>query len=283
MISTTADATHFVNCRGRIELSDCRFANQKDDATNVHGVYTIITGRPDPRSVEVRLMHHQQVGRHPADIGHVMQFVKRDTLLPCHHATVTGVRRINKERTVLTFAEPLPTAVGDSDAVLDLHWIPSAVVLRRCELSGNRARGFLVSVASPTLIEDCTFRVPGAAILVEGDANFWFESGPVADLTIRNNRFLACNFGVWGGAAIQVSPGIKPTFRRSPRYHRNITIEKNRFEVFFPVLVQAHSVDGLVFRDNEVVSSTAYPARKPDLKPFAISDCSNVTLPADAR
>nr|AIA93734.1 CAZy families GH110 protein [uncultured Shewanella sp.] len=38
VVSLTADATHFVNCRGKIEMTDCLFENQKDDATNVHGL-----------------------------------------------------------------------------------------------------------------------------------------------------------------------------------------------------------------------------------------------------
>ncbi|MCX6937955.1 MAG: right-handed parallel beta-helix repeat-containing protein, partial [Verrucomicrobia bacterium] len=40
--SITADATHFVNCRGKITMVDCLFEVQKDDATNVHGLYAKI-------------------------------------------------------------------------------------------------------------------------------------------------------------------------------------------------------------------------------------------------
>ena len=38
MISITADATHYVNCGGYIRMIDCVFENQKDDATNIHGM-----------------------------------------------------------------------------------------------------------------------------------------------------------------------------------------------------------------------------------------------------
>ena len=38
ILSATADATHFVNCTGHIELGHCLFENQKDDATNIHGL-----------------------------------------------------------------------------------------------------------------------------------------------------------------------------------------------------------------------------------------------------
>ena len=42
MISAAADATHFVNCTGTVELKDCAFFSQLDDATNVHGIYTLV-------------------------------------------------------------------------------------------------------------------------------------------------------------------------------------------------------------------------------------------------
>ena len=34
VISTTADATHFVNCKGDILIENCRFENMLDDGTN---------------------------------------------------------------------------------------------------------------------------------------------------------------------------------------------------------------------------------------------------------
>ena len=41
MISITADATHFINCKGFIRMTGCTFTNQKDDATNIHGWYSV--------------------------------------------------------------------------------------------------------------------------------------------------------------------------------------------------------------------------------------------------
>ena len=43
VVSAAADATHFVNCSGYIHMYNCRFSNQTDDATNIHGVYYRIT------------------------------------------------------------------------------------------------------------------------------------------------------------------------------------------------------------------------------------------------
>lgn len=278
IISTTADATHFVSCRGKIELSDCVFENQVDDAANVHGIYTKITGRPDSCSVEVRLVHTQQTGRHPAEVGHSMQFVSRDSLLPIYEAKVSSLCRINREYTVLTFAQPLPECVEKGCAALDLYWQPAETIIRRCTLSGNRARGILISVGGRVLIEDCKFHVPGAAVLIEGDANYWFESGPVSDVTIRNSSFANCNFGPWGTAAIQVSPGIESPSSHSERYHRNIRVENNHFEAFFPTLLDVKSVEGLRFKGNTFAPSASYPARHAGGEKFNIVACSEVEV-----
>ena len=39
LVSSTADATHFLACRGLIKMDSCIFENMLDDATNVHGFY----------------------------------------------------------------------------------------------------------------------------------------------------------------------------------------------------------------------------------------------------
>ena len=41
LLSTNADATHFINCRGKIEVARCKFVQMMDDASNVHGIYNI--------------------------------------------------------------------------------------------------------------------------------------------------------------------------------------------------------------------------------------------------
>ena len=73
------------------------------------------------------------------------------------------------------------------------------------------------------MVEDNHFHNPGAAILIAGDANYWFEAGAVRDVTIRNNHFDNCNYGVWGQACIEISPEIEPANRAgrdlSPEYH----------------------------------------------------------------
>lgn len=54
MISITADATHYVNCGGYIRMIDCVFENQKDDATNIHGLYMAVERVTGPDKLLLR-------------------------------------------------------------------------------------------------------------------------------------------------------------------------------------------------------------------------------------
>ena len=40
--SLAADATHFVYCRGKIEIRNCLFERQLDDAVNINGIYDLV-------------------------------------------------------------------------------------------------------------------------------------------------------------------------------------------------------------------------------------------------
>jgi hypothetical protein len=49
-----------------------------------------------------------------------------------------------------------------------------------------------------------------SAVLIEADAEGWYESGPVRDVTIRNNEFIDCAYqGGPGNAVIAINPSNK--------------------------------------------------------------------------
>ena len=61
--------------------------------------------------------------------------------------------------------------------------------------------------------------MPG--ILIEDDAEGWFESGPVRDMTIRNNKFIGCG--------IEINPHTESN-KPEEWVHENIRIEGNFFD-----------------------------------------------------
>jgi len=277
IVSLTADATHFVNCGGQVVLEDCLFELQKDDATNVHGIYVRIVERLAPDTVLVKLVHPQQFGFDFIAKGQTLELVKGPALVTYAHPVVKRVERLNKEYTRLTFAAPLPDSVAIGDA-LAATGDYAALTIRGCTIRGNRARGILLNSRGPTVVENNYFHTAGAAILFEGDARFWYEQAGVSDCLIRNNVFDACNYGVWGHALIECRAGIEPAFRAESRYNRNIRITGNTIRHFHPALLNFYSVDGLTFTDNVLQPSTAYPSWKPDAPRYVTADCDRVQL-----
>jgi hypothetical protein len=280
IVSTTADATHFVNCRGKIEMEDCVFEQQKDDATNVHGLYARIMRLLAPNRFEVRLIHPQQAGVDFVKVGTRLELTQGPSMQSLGYAKVKAVQRLNKESTIVETEQPLLADIKPGDCVADADANTAEVLIKNCLLRGNRARGILLGSRGRMVIEDNTFHIPGAAILFEGDARFWFEQSGVRDVVIRGNTFDNCNYGVWGQACIDVKSGIADEFKKTTRYNRNITIEDNLFRVFSPLpLLCVYSVDGLTFRNNRLERTQAYPAGAAKPEPmFDITDSDHVKV-----
>ncbi len=274
LVSTTADATHFVNCSGLVTLEDCVFEHMLDDAVNVHGIYSVITALPDARRIEVRLMHPQQAGVPLYAPGDRLTIVDRETLLPKTAAIVEAVQFINGKYALLTLAEALHSGAGEGDALENSGSMPD-VLIRRCRTGWNRPRGFLLNTCGKVLVEDCEFHNSHHGIHIAGDANYWYESGPVRDVTIRRCHFEDCGYG-FGGTPICIRPSIKRPEENPECYHRNITIENNQFNCFAPGLVSAVSVDGLRFRNNRWRLTGNYQPWEGDRPELLCRACRNV-------
>jgi len=277
IVSCTADATHFVNCTGEILLDGNLFENQMDDATNIHGIYEQISKRLDSNTVISRLVHPQQYGFKTFKVGDKVEFVHGKSMITFHENKIKNVEVINKEFKKITFVSDLPEAlVGDAIAVVRDY---PEIKIRNNYIGKNRARGMLLNCRGKTVVENNIFHAPGAALLFEGDACYWFEQGGVRDCTIRNNFFDNCRFGVWGKGVIAVAAGIKEELEKS-RYNRNIEIYGNTFKIFDDCpLLDVYCVDGLKWHDNKIIKTRDYPAREfKNSKRFNISHSDNIDI-----
>ena len=280
IVSTTADATHFVNCRGKIELVECLFEQQVDDATNIHGLYAKITRLLAPNRFEACLVHPQQEGVDFVKAGTRLELTAGPSLSPLGFAIAESVRSINKQYFIVETKGPLPDSVKPGDCIADADANTADVLIKNCVIRGNRARGILLGSRGKTVVEGNTFHTPGSAILFEGDASFWFEQAGVRDVVIRGNTFNNCNFGVWGKACIQVGSGIAAECRKTSRYNQNILVEDNLFRVFGPQpLLLIYSVNGLRFLGNRLERTHEYPAvATEDGGLFQITDSDRVDV-----
>ncbi len=276
IISITADATHFSNCSGTIQMLDCIFENQKDDATNIHGIYAVIDTILSPHEMIMQLKHSQQHGFDFLKPGVSLELTDARSLITYGHLKVTEAERLNKEFTRIVLEAPLPTQVKVKDVVASTDTHPD-VIIRNCKMRGNRARGLLIGSRGKVLIENNYFHIAGASILFEGDGTYWYEQSGVRDVTIRNNVFENCNYGVWGKSCIEVGSGIRAD-REKSRYHQNILVEENTFRGFDTRLVNIYGVDGFTFRNNSVVKTNDYPYIHEEKRPFVTENCDRVVI-----
>ncbi|CAI6040463.1 right-handed parallel beta-helix repeat-containing protein [Cohnella sp. JJ-181] len=244
-----ADCIHLMGCRGRIEVSDSRFAGAHDDAINIHGTYLRMVGRPAPNAVEVRFMHPQSYGFEAFRPGDEIEFARSRSLAAFGVGRVHRAERIDDRTIRLTLAEPAPADIGPEDVVENATWTPEV------RIAGNRfaripTRGILITTRRRAVIEGNTFeRMRMSAILVEGDASSWFESGPVRDLTIRDNLFIECGDAEF--PVIAIAPAVTIPDAERP-VHRHIRIFGNRFETRDAVVLEAKGAADVSFIGNEI-------------------------------
>lgn len=279
IISITADATHFVNCAGYIRMIDCKFCNQKDDATNIHGLYMAVNEIIAPDKIVFGWRNSGQYGVDFLKPGMKVEIVDQKTTDTYCYAVVKDVERLNKISTVVTFEEPLPEGVEKNMVIAADEEYPE-VLIKGCYMAGNRARGLLLGSRGQMIIEDNYFHIPGAAILFEGDGNFWFEQAGVRDVIIRNNVFENGNYGypTWGAACIAVGTRIPELDRAERGYHRGILIENNTFRVFDPRILNLFSVEDLTFRNNTIEKTDAYRYTFEETNPFVYHHCKNIVI-----
>lgn len=276
LVSATADATHFVHCSGEVVIENCVMERQMDDPVNCHGIYTTVDKLVGADTLLLRLNHLEQLGVDIYEPGDEVVFLKRDTLQNLGASTVKACRLLNVSCIEVVLTEPVPQDVVEHDVVYNPSRM-NTLIIRNCRMGANRARGPLISTPRKAVLENNEIYTGGPGVLIAGgDASFWFESGPVNDVTIRGNTFHNCLVGPWGPAAILI---VMESEKKSDAYfHHNINITQNVFHAFDPAIVYAQSVDGLSFCDNRVVQNDCYPAYV-DAKALVTAESStNVTV-----
>lgn len=255
MVTTTADATHFCNCKGSLIIENCTFENMLDDATNVHGTCLRIEEIADARTVYASISHFHQYGYDFAQAGDTVQFIRDSTLLPISKNKVLSVSKINDRYYRIQFELKLPDELKANDGIENITWYPETII-RNNVVRNNRARGFLISSGKPVLIENNSISSQMSAILFEGDMNYWFESGAVSDVTIRNNSFVDCSYSGYKQPVIFINPMMKK--HTDTLYEKNIRIENNSFRSFDSYILDAKSVEGLFFNNNVIEKTNTW-------------------------
>ena len=291
--TTQADATHFSGCKGKIVSRNGLYEGMMDDAINVHGTYLKVVKRVDDRTLVGRYMHNQAWGFEWGCIGDEVQFVRSNTMeLIGETNRIASIRPYDKEQIagarefLITFTEPVDDAINEKSGfgIENLTWTPE-VLFAGNVIRNNRARGTLFSTPKATVVEDNLFdHTSGAAVLLCGDCNGWYETGACRNVIIRKNRFVNAltNLFQFTNAVISIYPEI-PNLKDQQKYFHGgkdggIVIEDNVFETFDAPILYAKSVDGLVYRRNVIKVNHDYKAFHPNQRRFWLERVTNVSI-----
>ena len=198
--SITADATHFISCRGRIEVVSSVFEGHGDDGFNVHGQWEYVAkARPggNPRAVSFRPGWASVV---PHAIGERFRFRDRTTLAVLLDTrlvrVVSGGPSSPHGLMLAEFADDVPAAVrANATMFIALDAAPDATLIQNCTWRECRCRGAVVSAgAGSATIEDSTFdgTTRSAVLLLDGGVQpQCYREGPFSQrVTVRRNRMV---------------------------------------------------------------------------------------------
>lgn len=244
------DVFQFSNCKGNVLVDSCRISGTQDDAINCHGTHLRIIEKPGGNQVLMRFMHPQTYGFAAFAPGDEVAVICHSTLREYANnprRKVTAVEKKSDKDWLLTLDGPVP-AFEKNDVLDNITWYPN-LTARNNHVSMDPVRGFLLTTRGRVIIESNTFhRCAMSAILIEDDAEGWFESGPVRDMLIRGNTFIGCG--------IDINPQTRSAKPEEP-VHENIRITDNFFD---GTSVSAKSVKGLTVTGNRSPSG-AIPIR----------------------
>lgn len=289
LCTSYADLIHVSGAGGKITIENCEFSHAHDDPINIHGTFTRVEKRLDEHTALLRYVHKQQGGFPQFHVGDEVIFYTRDTLEPLEgkeeiytvtYAGAPGEDGNDMKTMTVRFDKALPKALEEKIGleprfVAENSTYTPEVTVRGCSFNHIPTRGILCTTRKKVLIEKNVFdNMAMACIFISNDSNEWYESGPVRDMTIRDNAFYIRKTPQkeWKDTpAVYVHPVVKGGKLPKTPVHQNIRILNNKIHLFHDKAFVIESVDGLTVRDNEIIKE--YSTKKPV---FSLNGCTQV-------
>ena len=261
-----ADILHVSGCKGKVLVKDCIFKGAHDDAINIHGTYLQLVEVISDKELKLRFMHAQTYGFLAVNPGDEIEFVDAESYESHGLNRVKNAMLINPKEILVTLEKSIPGELELEDVIENVTWTPE-VEIRGCHVSWIPTRGFLLATRKKVMVEENEFlAIHMGAILVGIDANKWFESGYVRDMTIRNNKFNRC-----GEPVIHIEPMNREA---NHKVHQNIRIENNEFILRNELILKAKSAKNIKVSGNTIISEN----KLDDEMVIETSDCSNIEV-----
>ena len=260
LLSVTCDATHFVNCRGYIEIADCNFEYMMDDAANIHGNYHVYEKQLDADTILVQFGHFQQKGANIYRVGDTVNIIDAYTMDIHGEAKVLDFQVISADNMILKLDRAVE-APGEWWVVENISTAPD-IHIHDTNCGYNRTRGFLLSSRGKVVIERNRFHNYNHGVQLSGELRDWYESGAALDVTIRDNDFT--NAAYAGGSAIYSNPKLEATkTNKALIYNGKLLVENNHFEQADKRMLWVEHSESVIFRNNTFRKNEEYPRHAP--------------------
>lgn len=319
--SSNADQIHAAGVGGYMNVLNSNFSMAHDDPMNIHGTYLRTEEVIDNKTIRMRYIHGQQGGfrqYHPGDeivfysrtyldtpkgVSEDKPFIVESSIAP---GEVYNGKALSMRDEIVTFKDEIPEAVlaqlrtkivrqNEAKDVEPMYVAENITYSPKLTIKGNKmksipTRGILASVRKEVIIEDNIFEnMTMANIYLSNDADYWYESGPIRDMTIKGNKFYIRPTGQseWGNVSgIFIDPVIVrpyawkyedgssplPEDMERMQVHKGIKIIENEFHMANDNVVTAEGVDGMEIRDNKIIRDN------PDVRIKLSSAQNNVEL-----
>lgn len=290
VISGRDDGMHITCCSGTVTITECSFLGLMDDPINVHGCSVPVVRWVDSHTLLAKYAHPQACGfKYFAERGDEIVLIDRKKMNQLVHLHVDSYELTGEDEGQtfrLTLTDEIPAGIMESDprsVALDNLSHTADFICTKNRFGSCRARGVLVSTPGHVVIADNLFQSSGSAILVAGDANYWFESGECHDVEICGNVFTdACLSSMYQfcDGIISVCPVVPSPDTNLP-FHKNIRIHNNVFDTPDLPVLYCFSTDGLSFTDNRIFHSPSADKWHPGHALYKLAYSRNVVIRAN--
>ena len=271
LVTANADATHFIACTGTVKLDNCYFENMLDDGTNVHSIFTDVVS-VNGKEVRLRLFHHQQQEINVYLPGDTVIFYRKKSLQPVCRAKILSSRLVAKDCVEIVVKGKLSgVTVGDQ---AENYTRQPKFQMINCTVRNNRPRGALIATRKKAVVKNCYFSTSSSGVEVSVENLYWYESGGVTNLLIKNNVFEDCCHQ-YGGAAVGVVPSY-PYEEGNKHYCRNIRMVNNVVKTQDKMLLFAKSSKNVLVKNNAHLTLSGQPLC--GVETHYTENCKNVRL-----
>lgn len=274
------DGIHITSCRGTVLVEQCSFLGLMDDPINIHGCSMKLEEVIDNgKTIRARYMHDQAKNfLYYARKGDVIHILNQKSMNVIKKAIVESFERESDDTILLHLNDEL--IVFDGEYAIENVSSTAEFICRNNRFGSCRARGLLISTPKKVIVEENLFESSGSAILIAGDANYWYESGECHDVTISKNVFTnRCMSSLYEFTygIISICPVVPFPDKKYP-FHKNIHIERNIFDIPDTPVLYAFSTQNLIFADNRIFVSNSRKSICEKNALINLSYCNDVTI-----